>query len=118
LPGCQEHSSKHSGCDSEVESHFSTNSLGATVIKLVSAAAFAVALSTSAIAAPNAVATPATECNEAQLKTAQNAVDSIKDPAKQSAAQAELKAAEAALQSNDPSGCMAHLTASQQFVTP
>jgi hypothetical protein len=75
-------------------------------------------LTSSAFAAENAVVTPFTQCNESQLKQAQNAVDSIKDPEKQSAAKAEMKAAEASLQSNDPSGCLAHLTNASKFVTP
>jgi hypothetical protein len=88
------------------------------MIKLLTIAIFMAGLSTSAVAAENAVVTPFTQCNEAQLKQAQNAVDSIKDPQRQSAAEAELKAAEASLQSNDPTACLTHLTNATKFVTP
>lgn len=88
------------------------------MIKLATAAIFTAVITTSAFAAQNAVVTPFTQCNEAQLKQAQNAVDSIKDPAKQNAAQTEMKAAEASLQSNDPSGCLTHLTNASKLVTP
>jgi hypothetical protein len=93
------------------------NSQETPMIKLGTIAVFAAAVSTSALA-QNAVVTQFTQCNEAQLKQAQNAVDSIKDPDKQSAAQAELKAAVASLQSNDPTTCLAHLTNASKFVTP
>jgi hypothetical protein len=88
------------------------------MIKFASAAIIAIAMTTGAFAAQNAVSTPATQCNEAQMKQMQNSVDSIKDPAKKDAAQAELNTAEKFLMSNDPDGCMVHLTNASKFVTP
>jgi hypothetical protein len=79
---------------------------------------FVTALSGSAFAAQNAVSTPFTNCNEAQLKQAQNAVDSIPDPQKKSAASQELSMAVQMLQSNDPQGCLEHLTNASKYVTP
>ena len=89
------------------------------MIKIATAAAIiGIAFTSGALAAENAVTTPATQCNEAQLKQAKNAVDSIQDPQKRDAATQELNMAVQMLQNNDPQGCLAHLTNASKYVTP
>jgi hypothetical protein len=89
------------------------------MIKITTAAAvIAIAFTSGALAAENAVSTPATLCNEARLKQAQNAVDSIQDAQKKDAATQELNMAVQMLQNNDPQGCLVHLTNASKYVTP
>lgn len=82
------------------------------------AAALTLGLAAGAMAAPNAVWTRASQCNESQLKQMKNSVDSIRDPLRQEAALEELDTAVALLQDNDPDGCMMHLSNAAEYVTP
>ncbi|MBP0580569.1 hypothetical protein J8I29_14690 [Labrys sp. LIt4] len=82
------------------------------------AAALALGLATSALAAPNGVVTRENQCSISRLQQMQLSVDGIRDPLRHEAAAEELGMAVALMRDNDPDGCMIHLSNAAEYVTP